>query len=91
MLRPFHLHFAFLKVFLRIVAHVFFVTTSSSFYKSHFPLFPMADFPKICHNDGTFKANDINLNCMYTIKVFGKSGTLMGLQFFIPTKKTCIS
>ena len=33
-----------------------------------------------------FKVDDINLDRMNTIKVFGESGTLMGLLFFVPIK-----
>ena len=51
----------------------------------------MADFSKICHSDGTFKANDIILDHSNTIKVFVESGTLMRLQFSVPENETCIS
>ena len=51
----------------------------------------MVDFLKICHNDGTFKADDIILDRLNTIKVFDESETLMGFQFFILEKETYIS
>ena len=51
----------------------------------------MVDFLKICHNDGTFKADDIILDRLNTVKVFGESETLMGFQFFILEKETYIS
>ena len=51
----------------------------------------MADFSKICYNDGTFKADDINLDHMNIIKVFDESGTLIELLFSVPENGVCIS
>ena len=69
--------------------------SSSSFllaspYKSFYSA-PMVEFSKICRSDGIFKADDIILNRTNTIKVFGESKILMGLQLFVPKKETCIS
>ena len=51
----------------------------------------MVDFGKIYHSDGSFKVDDINLDYTNTIKVVGKSGTLMGLPFFVFGKRACVS
>ena len=51
----------------------------------------MVDFSKICYSDGTFKADDIILDRLNTIKVFDESETLMVLQFFVPEKKIYIN
>ena len=97
MLHLLYPHFAFSKV--SLFCYVYILCCCSFFLcffllllfvSLIFPL-PMTDFSKICNNDGTFKIDDINLDHTNTIKVFGKSGTLMELHFFVPDKEACIN
>ena len=51
----------------------------------------MADFIRICRDDGLFLVDEIPFDRENTIKVYGENGTLMGLPFFIPGEGMCIS
>ena len=51
----------------------------------------MFNFGKIRCNNGSYLMDDIRLDRVKTIKVFGESGTLMGLSFLVLAKKARIS
>ena len=51
----------------------------------------MSNFGKIHWNDSSYLADDIRFDRVETIKVFGESGTIIGLSFLVLRDEARIS
>ena len=51
----------------------------------------MSNFGKIRRKDGSYLADDIRLDRVETIKVFGEKGTVIGLSFSVLNEEAQIS
>ena len=70
----------------------FFVSTffSPLFVSFYSFVCKMSGFGRICCDNGSYLVDDIRLDHDETMKAYGESGTLMELEFIVPSKKTNI-